>query len=221
MSRLLVFAPHADDEVLGCGGTILKNIDAGNDVFVCVVTKGCPPLFSEERVAIVRQESMSCHQKMGVKKTFYLDFPAVMLENTERFRLNQAILQVVQDVMPDEVYIPHYGDMQKDHQLVAEACMVALRPKYQQRTCRILSYETLSETGWNTPVPQNEFIPTVYEDIHPYLDKKMEAMACYRSQLSDFPQARSLESIRVLAKYRGTLMGLEAAEAFMLIRELR
>ena len=145
----------------------------------------------------------------------------MMLENVPRHELNGALLKVMEEVQPDQVYIPHAGDMQKDHQLVAEACMVALRPKYDWPVRCILSYETLSETGWNTPTPQNEFIPMVYEDISAYLDGKLAALSCYASQLSDFPQARSLEAVKVLAQYRGAMMGLRAAEAFMLIRDIR
>lgn len=220
MSKVLVFAPHPDDEILGCGGTMIKHIDAGDEVYVCIVTKGCLPLFPLEATEKTRTEARDCHQYIGIKKTFFLDFPAVMLERVERYEVIGKILDVIKEVQPSEVFIPHWGDMQKDHQIVADACMVALRPKYEPKVKRIYSYETMSETAWNAPNVQNEFIPNVYVDITDYLEAKKKALGFFKTQLSPFPDARSLESVEALAKYRGALMHFEAAEAFMLIREL-
>ncbi len=221
MSKVLVFAPHPDDEILGCGGTMIKHIEAGNEVYVCIVTKGVLPLFKPEGTEMTRAEARNCHQHIGVKKTYYLDFPAVMIDKENRYEINGKILDVIKEVQPDEVYIPHWGDMQKDHQIVADACMVALRPKYEPKIRRIYSYETMSETAWNAPNVQNEFIPNVYVDITDTLDKKIVALSFFETQLSPFPDARSLESVEALAKYRGALMHVKAAEAFMLIREIR
>lgn len=221
MSKVLVFAPHPDDEILGCGGTMIKHIDAGEEVYVCIVTKGCLPLFPPEGTEKTRSEARACHQYIGVKKTFFLDFPAVMIDKENRYEVNGKILDVVKEVQPDEVFIPHWGDMQKDHQIVADACMVALRPKYEPKVKRIYSYETMSETAWNAPNVQNEFIPNVFVDITDSLNRKIEALGFFKTQLSPFPDARSLESVEALAKYRGALMHFNAAEAFMLIRELK
>ena len=221
MKKILVIAPHPDDEILGCGGTMIKNIKEGNEVFVCIVTKGYPPLFNAERTAINREHTIECHQSIGVKETYYLDFPSTQLESVERSVFNGKILEVVRKLVPDEVYIPHWGDMQKDHQMVAEACMVAVRPKYMPQVMRVYSYETMSETAWNAPNIQNEFIPNVFVDISDTLEDKKKALSYFKLQISEFPDARSLEAIEALAKYRGALMNVKAAEAFMLIREIR
>lgn len=219
--KILIIAPHADDEIIGVGGTAAKCIANGGEVYVCVVTRGAKPLFNDEYVEQLRRETLNCHEFLGIKKTYFLEFPAVMLEKHDRYIINDSIYNVVKEVAPDEVYIPHIGDMQKDHQLVAEAAMVALRPKYDSAVKRIYAYETLSETGWNIPNIQNEFIANAFSDISEHLDTKLEAMKKYKSQLSDFPAARSVEAIKALAKYRGALMNLNAAEAFMLIREIK
>lgn len=218
--RKLIIAPHSDDEVLGAGGTVIRATAEKCDVYVCIVTVGTEPLFSRETVFDLREESKKCHQYMGIKTTYYLDYPAVMLEKIQRYELNKSILQVIREVAPDEVYIPHWGDIQKDHQLVAEAAMVALRPKYGHVVRRIYAYETLSETGWNIPNLLNEFIPNVYVDISEHLAGKLEAIKMYNSQLGDFPAARSAEAIEALARYRGATIGTEAAEAFELVREI-
>lgn len=218
---ILIIAPHPDDEILGCGGTIAKRTADGHDVYVCVVTKGDEPLFNKDYVEQGRSECREADCFLGVKETLFLDFPAVRLEEVPRYKLNDAIHQVVQRIKPDEVYIPHRGDMQLDHKMVVDAAMVALRPKYEHVVKRIYAYETLSETGWDIPNTVNEFIPTVYEDISNVLQKKIQAMKIFKSQLSDFPGTRSLGAIDALAKYRGALVNVDAAEAFSLIREIK
>lgn len=219
--RVLVIAPHPDDEILGVGGTIAKRVAKGDEVYVCVVTKAGPPLFREEFVEQGRKECRAADEYLGVKETFFLDFPAVRLEEVPRYKLNDGLMQAVQRVKPDEVYIPHRGDMQLDHKMIVDAVMVALRPKYDYVVKRIYAYETLSETGWDIPNTVNEFIPTVYEDISNTLEKKLKAMNIFQSQLAEFPAARSLGAIEALAKFRGATVNVMAAEAFTLIREIK
>ena len=219
--KVLVIAPHPDDEVIGVGGTIARRVSEGHTVYVCIVTKGCAPLFREESVEQVRNECREADRLLGVEETFFLDLPAAMLEEVPRYKLNDTLLQIILKVEPDEVYIPHRGDMQMDHKMITDAAMVALRPKYDHRVRRIYTYETLSETGWDIPNAVNEFIPNVYEDISGTLEKKLRAMRIYESQMAPFPAARSPEAAEALAKYRGALAGMCAAEAFALVRELR
>lgn len=220
MKNILVIAPHPDDEILGCGGTMLKHLNKGDNVYVCIVTHATPPIYKEGASDQIQEAARECHRWMGVKETFFLNFPTVMLETVDRYKINDAILRVVQSTSADEIYIPHYGDMQRDHQIVADACMVAVRPKYSHRVEKVYGYETMSETAWNTPNVQNEFIPNTFVDISDFLKGKIDAMKYYVSELSSFPDARSLEAIEALAKYRGALMHFKAAEAFMLLRAL-
>ena len=220
--KVLVLAPHPDDEVIGVGGTIAKRAAEGHEVYVCVVTKAYPPLFKdEEMVERARRECREADKSLGVIETSFLDFPAVALETVPRYELNGGILRTVRRINPDEVYIPHRGDMQLDHKMVVDAAMVALRPKYDHVVKRIYAYETLSETGWDIPNTTNEFIPTVYEDITDFLQEKLGAMGIFKTQLGEFPDARSLGAIEALAKYRGATVNVKAAEAFSLIREIK
>lgn len=219
--KVLVIAPHPDDEIIGVGGTIAKRAKAGDEVYVCVVTKGQEPMFKRELIEQGRRECRQADAKLGVKETIFLDFPAVMLETVPRYEFNGKIAELVQKINPDEVYIPHRGDMQIDHQMVVDAAMVAVRPRGKNYPKRVYAYETLSETGWNIPNMINEFIPTVYEDITDTYDVKLEAMSVFESQLAPFPAARSIGAIEALAKFRGATVSVEAAEAFSLIREVR
>lgn len=223
--NVLVFAPHPDDEILGCGGVMSMHVAKGNSVFVCVATCGHPPIYNDDLMKAnnwphtLYPEIKRAHEIIGVKETVYLDFPAADMESVKRFDLNGKLIALIQKIQPDVVYIPHFGDMQKDHTLLAEAIMVAVRPKYKHRVQSVYAYETLSETEWNIPHATNAFIPNVYVDIAEYLSKKISAMNCYRSQLGDFPDPRSIEAVEALAKMRGSTMGANAAEAFMLVRE--
>lgn len=219
--NVLVIAPHADDEILGVGATMAKHIDKGEKVYICIVTIGIEPLFDEAYMGKLRNETKRAHQILGIKETFFLELPAVMLEQVHRYEINGKLSDLVQKIKPDIVYIPHFGDMQKDHQIIAEAAMVAVRPKYEHKIREVYAYETLSETEWNIPHCANAFMPNVYSDVSDYLDVKLEAMKCFESQLSDFPNPRSLEAIEALAKYRGSTINVKAAEAFVLIREIK
>ena len=218
--NVLVIAPHADDEVLGVGATMVKHINNGDRVYVCIATRGTRPLFEESYIEQLRSETYKAHKLLGVTKTFFLEYPAVMLEQIPRYELNQKIFTVIEEVKPDIIYMPHFGDMQKDHLIIAESVMVAIRPKYEHRIKEVYSYETLSETEWNNPHSSNAFLPNMYNDVSGFLGKKLEVMRCFTTQLSDFPNPRSLEAIEALAKYRGSTINCNAAEAFMLIRKI-
>ena len=141
-----------------------------------------------------------------------------MLEDVPRYQLNQHLMDVVFETKPDVVYLPHFGDMQKDHTLTAEAAMVGLRPKYDHVVKEIYAYETLSETEWNIPHSKNVFIPNVYSDISDFLEVKLKALSMYTTQVAPFPNPRSLEAVESLAKLRGSTINRKAAEAFYLIR---
>ena len=225
--KVLVFAPHPDDEILGCGGTMARHIAEGNEVDVCIVTRGKPPLYQIEKEIYDKwphnlyPEISRSHALLGISHTYFLELPAAMMEDIPRYELNGKISEIIIECKPDIIYMPHFGDMQKDHALTSQAIMVAVRPKYENVVQYVYAYETLSETEWNIPHVSNIFVPNVFVDISDYLPKKLEAMECYQSQICDFPDPRSLDAVESLAKLRGSTMGAKAAEAFMLIREYR
>lgn len=219
--KVLVIAPHFDDEVLGAGGIINKYSKKGEEVYVCVVTKGCEPLFSKEDTLIDLEECKQAHKVLGVKNTYCLGLKAACLSSLETYKLNKAIMEAINTINPDELYIPFYGDMHIDHRLIADACMVAIRPTSTTNLKRVYAYETLSETGWNVANSNNAFIPNVYVDIKDNIDAKLEAMECYKHQIKEYPSCRSAKGIKALAMYRGSNVNLEYAESFMLIREIK
>jgi LmbE family N-acetylglucosaminyl deacetylase len=150
----------------------------------------------------------------------WLEFPAPKLDVTPRYQVADALAGVFRAFEPQLVYVPHPGDLHADHGAVYYAALVAARPVGRYSVRRILSYETLSETEWAPPKPEAAFIPTVFVNVSETLERKLEAMACYASQLRAFPHSRSLEALRALAQLRGSTVGVAAAESFMLVREV-
>jgi LmbE family N-acetylglucosaminyl deacetylase len=171
--KALVIAPHPDDEVLGCGGTIAKHTKQGDKVYLCVVTKAYTPEWSEEFLKNRPKEIEKANMILGIKKTFFLDFPTVKLDTIPQKELNEAIFKVIAEVKPEIVYIPHKGDINKDHRQIFEASLVATRP-INHKIKKILSYESLSETEWGQPI--EPFTPNVYIDISDTIKTKIEAM---------------------------------------------
>jgi LmbE family N-acetylglucosaminyl deacetylase len=218
--NILVIATHPDDEVLGCGGTIVRHVSRGDRVEVVVVTRGAPELYSEDQVAGLRKELHAAQSILGVSVAHFLDFPAPKLDQVPQHELTDSIAARIRDYQPETVYIPHRGDLHSDHRAVFQSALVACRPIGNQSIRRLLSYETLSETEWAAPISEDAFLPSVFIDIADFLEKKKQAMAEYKSQLKEFPHPRSLESMESLARLRGGTAGFRAAEAFQLIREL-
>lgn len=217
--KVLVIAPHPDDEVLGCGGTIKKYSTQGHVVHVCYVTKGYEPEWSRAYLSHQAQEIEKANRLLGVKKYYRLDFPTVKLDTVSQKKLNDSLAAIVDQVKPDIVYIPSQGDLNSDHRLIFAAALVATRPGPGGSIKKILSYEVASETEWGRPLAN--FVPNCYTALAPKdLQAKLKAMQAYGSEIRNFPHPRSLEVIEALARVRGSEVGQRAAEAFMVIREV-
>jgi LmbE family N-acetylglucosaminyl deacetylase len=218
---VLVIAPHPDDEVLGVGGTIARLADEGRRVTVAIVTKGSIEHFDAALIERGRQEAREAHCLLGVAETAFLDLPAARLDQIPHVTINAALLQVIERTRPSTVFVPFRGDIHRDHQLVFDSTLVAVRPTNGLVVAEILAYETLSETNWNAARGvTSPFIPDCYVRIDKYLDKKLRGVATYASQLREFPHERSLVAVEALARHRGATIGAPAAEAFMTIRRV-
>lgn len=220
MKNILIIAPHPDDEVLGCGGIIKKYADKKDLVYVLVITRGNPKLYSEEKIINVRNEAKSAHKILRVKDTFFFDFHAPDLDITSRAEISRAISKLLIELKIDELYLPHRGDIHHDHGIVFHAGLVASRPVGNYTVKNIYCYETLSETEWAAPFGDDAFIPNHFVNIEDEMPFKLDAMHCFKSQVRDFPNTRSLETIETLAKFRGATVGFLRAEAFMTIRTI-
>jgi len=216
----LIIAPHPDDEVLGCGGTIKRLANGGADVHVAIVTKAGEEAFGPDVARIGREEAALAHACLGVRATHYLDFPAAALDTVPHATMNAEFGRLIQSLRPDTLFVPFLGDVHRDHQLTFLSAMVAARPRGGQGPARVYAYETLSETNWYAPGLTPAFIPNVYFDISDTVDAKIAAFTMFSSQIRAAPDERSLETIDALARLRGSTVHRSAAEAFMLLREI-
>jgi len=216
--RVLVVAPHPDDETLGVGGTIAKYSAQGDEVFVLMVSGHLPPIYSRKAYEETVSEAYSAFSVLGVKKSEFLEIPATMIGDQPLHEVNGRISKVVNDFNPHIVLCP-YPDRHIDHRLVFDSVMVATRPVGVGKDIKIVAaYETLSETHWNAPHIEPNFTPNWVVDISDHISEKLNALECYKSQISEFPGPRSIEAVEALAKFRGTQAGFGYGEGFHIVR---
>jgi LmbE family N-acetylglucosaminyl deacetylase len=222
--KILVIAPHPDDEVLGCGGTIKKHTKSGDDVYLCIVTRPVVPDWPEDYIKNKDKEIKASNDFLGFKKVFFLDLPSLRLDTVPQKDLNDRINEIIKKIGPEILYIPFAGDINHDHKIVSEASLVASRPVPGFAIKKVMAYEISPSTEQGMisyEKPEDIFIPNYYEDVSDYLKDKLKAMEFYGSELKEFPHPRSLKGIEVFAQKRGTECGFMAAEAFVLLREIK
>ena len=224
MKNILVVAPHADDEVLGCGASIAKHVRLGDRVYVAVMTNaaiGAPELFSVQSIETIRSEAAKAHNTLGVEETRFYDFPAPQLEQYPQYKIASALSFLIKEKSIDTMYIPHKGDLHLDHGVIYNTCLVAARPLPGQTVRHIYAYETLSETEWGHPTTDAVFIPRYFNSLSQAdFTAKIKAMSSFASQLKEFPNTRSIKAIEHLAALRGAYVGTELAESFDIIRSI-
>ena len=218
--RVLVISVHPDDETIGCAGRLLKHKAEGDNVYWLIITKAHPPRWDETAILRQEHEVELVGKALGLKQIFSPGLPTTNLDMLPINDLISEISEVISTVHPDYIYSVHHGDIHTDHFAVSQAVFVVLKPFYMQQfgVQRIFSFETISSTEGAPPYQSRSFEPNLFCDISPYIDRKLEIMALYKSQQQDYPMPRSLDSIRALARYRGATIGVEYAEAFILVR---
>lgn len=225
MNNILFIAPHADDEVLGCGGSMCKYTSLNMHVYVLVVTNahiGAPELYSKKDILSVRKEDLAAHEILGVEKTIFNNFPAPALDQFPIYKIANCISKVIMEYNIDTVFLPFWGDMHNDHKVVFDAGMVACRPTAKCSVSNVLCYETLSETEWGGVFQDRAFVPNYFEVLtKSVFSKKMKSLSIFKSQIKEYPESRSLKAVESLARFRGASVTAEYAEAFMLLRDIK
>ena len=219
---ILVVAVHPDDETLGCGGTLLKSAARGDTLHWLLVTSAFEPDYSRVQIEQQGEQVETVRMAYPFDTLHWLKFPTTRLETIPLNDLIAAIREVVQKVRPSIVFTPHCSDIHSDHRVTFQAVSSVIKPFYMRQLGirRVLSCEVLSETDATPPLAGNTFLPNVFVDISDTLERKLEIMALYQTEIKPDPFPRSLSSIRALARCRGATVSVEYAEAFMLIREL-
>ena len=227
LNRVLVVAAHPDDEVLGCGGTIARHADAGDQVQVLIVAEGATSrqeqrnrLDAGDELSALAQAAQTAGSILGAAGVELLDLPDNRLDSLDRLELIKCIEQHIDRHQPQVVYLHHAGDVNVDHRRLHEAVVTACRPMPGQPVRRLLSFEVASSTEWQPPGSAPAFQPNWFVDISAQWPRKREALAAYASEMRPWPHARSLEALEHLARWRGAQVGVAAAEAFCLLRQL-
>ncbi|WP_115131490.1 PIG-L deacetylase family protein [Synechococcus sp. N26] len=220
--KSLIVAPHPDDELLGCGGTLLRRSSHGESVGWLLMTaitkeKG----WSTQRVQSRAHEIAQVREGLSIAphNFFPLDFVATELDQYPISTLVEAISSVFKTFAPEEVLLPHPGDIHSDHRVTFEAASACTKWFRYPSIKRVLTYETISETDFCLNPTENPFLPNLYVDISDQLDTKLKLLNIYKSELGAHPFPRSLESVRSLSVLRGSQMGVFAAEAFQILRQ--
>jgi LmbE family N-acetylglucosaminyl deacetylase len=218
--RTMVVAPHPDDELLGCGGTLLRRVAEGGTVawllMTAITEKGG---WSAERIQQRADEidRVRAGLKIDPHHFYPLGFPTAELDRISMSMLVGKISEVFNDFQPNEVLLPYPGDVHSDHRVAFEAASACTKWFRYPFVRRVMAYETLSETDFGINPRDQSFRPNVYIDISIYLERKLELMSIYESELGVFPFPRSLKNIKSLASLRGSQAGFEAAEGFQLL----
>lgn len=214
--RMVVIAPHPDDETLGAGATIARFAQQGSEVSVLIVSGHLPPLYPQSSFDTTRREAEVALEILGVSHYEFLQIPATKVNELPVAELNGRISAFVRGKNPDVVLLP-FPDRHIDHRIVFDAAVVSCRPVHASAPRLVLAYETLSETHWNVPGIEPAFGPEFFVDTTDYMDVKRRALDCYASQIADSP-SRSVEACMALAKFRGSQNGCSYAEAYKVIR---
>ena len=221
MKRLLIVAPHPDDELLGCGGTILRHLAEGAEVHWLIVTRmQAEAGFNEDRIAARKALIEKVAAAVGFTDIHRLDFPAARLDTVPLGDLVAAIGGVVDRSAADTLFIPNGSDVHSDHRVVAQAAGACSKWFRHPNVKRVLAYETLSETDFTLPPDGPGMLINYYVDIGDQLARKLELLALYEEELGDFPFPRSLTAVEALARMRGAACGCQAAEGFQLLKAI-
>ena len=224
---IFIVAAHPDDEVLGCGGTIARHADMGDQVQVLIVAEGATSRQEQrnrnqasDELSALAHAAQKAGAILGAKGVELLDLPDNRLDSLDRLDLIKQIEERIERHQPQVVYVHHAGDVNIDHRRLHEAVVTACRPIPGQPVRRLLSFEVASSTEWQPPGSAPAFHPNWFVDITAQWPRKREALEVYASEMRPWPHARSFQAVEHLARWRGAQVGVEAAEAFCLLRQL-
>jgi LmbE family N-acetylglucosaminyl deacetylase len=222
MKNILVVAAHPDDEVLGCGGTILRHIEDGDSVHLVFMADGEMSRDSANSNDVKRRKSAVIKAKniLGISTIEHLGFSDNQMDSHSLLVITQALEKIISKVRPIVIYTHHHGDLNLDHRLTYQSVMTACRPLPEFCVKEIYGFEILSSSEWSldSSLP---FSPRLFVDISKQLQTKIDAINAYSAEMRLPPHPRSITNIEVLAQYRGYSVGTVAAEAFEVYRLIR
>lgn len=226
---VFVIAAHPDDEVLGCGASIAKWKKAGLEVHILIMSEGVTSRYDLVNSDVKKSQEINLLAKsadlagniLGVDSVKLLNFPDNRMDSLDQLDLVKVLEEEIERVQPSTVVTHHSGDVNIDHRIIHQAVVTACRPQFDHPVHRILAFQVNSSTEWQTQATNIIFYPNWFEDVSQTIDYKIEALKAYTSELREWPHPRSIQSVEYLARCHGSSIGCDAAEAFMLLREIR
>lgn len=220
MSVVAVVAAHPDDEILGAGGTVAGHIRRGDEVHAVVVADGATSRYEEQMVQVLADAAKRAADVLGVASLRTCGLPDQRLDDLPLLDVTRALEDVLAELRPEVVYSHFPGDVNLDHGVVARAAWTACRPYVLPGLRRFAAFETPSSTEWAWPLDGGAFKPNLFVDVTATLDQKLRAMACYATELREYPHPRSLRALEERAAFWGSHVGRRAAEPFCILREV-
>src|SRR3990167_1441350 len=224
--RVLVVAAHPDDETLGCGATLAQLVEDRHECRVLILGEGLTSRLSQHVETIehrlIHLKTMT-RMAMGIlglscqRNLIFKDLPDNRFDTVPLLNIVKIMEREIRLFQPEVIYTHSRADLNIDHQLTARSVLTATRPGTSP-VRDLYAFRIPSSSEWAFP---DEFQPNVFVDIHRTLERKIEALACYDTELRPFPHPRSPEALRHRAAVDGMTCGLPAAEAFQLIRSIR
>ncbi|MBP3754181.1 MAG: PIG-L family deacetylase [Lachnospiraceae bacterium] len=215
--NILVISPHPDDETLGAGGTLLKMKDSGHKIYWLNVTNMKPEYgYSDERVKERNREILLVNEAYDFSGFYNFEMKPAGMEQYETGELVSKFKSVLEEVKPELLFLPFGFDVHSDHRVIFDSvysCIKSFRAPYLKT---VLCMEIISET--DHAFRMNSFSPNVFVDISDYIEKKIDIMKIYKSEINQPPFPRNEQAIRGLASYRGATAYHKCSEAFYLIR---
>jgi LmbE family N-acetylglucosaminyl deacetylase/RimJ/RimL family protein N-acetyltransferase len=226
LGSVLVIAAHPDDEVLGCGGTMARLRADGHDVKIAILGEGLTSRYPARELA---DRSLLCRlhdharraaDALDVKDLFLYHLPDNRFDTLPLLDVVKIVEELIQRHAPDTIFTHGCADLNVDHLVTHRAVLTATRPIEGHSVRNLYAFEIPSSTDWSFHRLVPGFEPNTFFNIEATLEVKKQAMACYQTEVQDFPHPRSLEGLDVVARRWGTVAGCKAAEAFELIRSV-
>lgn len=219
MKKVIVISAHPDDETIGAGGTLLKHKSNGDSIHWLIATNVFEEYgFSRERVVSRNEEIEKVAEMFGFDSVTKLDYPTMSLTSSSLLTMVPKISEVFSAIQPEIIYCLNRSDAHSDHRVLFDATMACTKSFRYPFIKQVLLYECISETEFAPALPEKVFLPNYYVDISSFMERKLEIMQVFESELGSHPFPRSLQNLKALATFRGATAGVEYAEAFQMIK---
>lgn len=218
-NKILIIAAHPDDEILGCGGTILKYKEEKN-IKIIFLTNGVSSRSKNKKdIDKRKKECLKLFKYLNIEKPVFLNFPDNQLDKIPLLRIVKKIEKIIKNYKPKIIFTHFENCLNIDHQITYKAVITACRPLPSSSVKEILSFEVLSSSDWAI-FQKKQFQPNYFVKIDRQIKEKLKCLKFYKSELKKYPHSRSLNAIEALAKIRGSSSGNKFAEGFIIIRKI-